>query len=179
VKLLKMLTTALFVVALLAMPYAVQAQTTSAQRYQLISSHCQQLHSLIDQLQRRDLVSRTNLGREYESIDNQLSALNTRIHNNNLDNQQFVDLLGQFNDAVTQFRDAYVHYDDGMNSLENINCQKDPVNFDAQLDQTRQLRDATGGAAERALAITSQYRDLTAQLQTTLPSSKKPTGATR
>lgn len=168
-----MLIAGLFAVVLCAAPYAAMAQTTAAQRYQLISSHCQELHSLIDQLQRRDLVSRTNLGREYESIDNQLTAFNTRLHNNNLDNQPFVQLLGQFNDAANQFRDAYVHYDDGLNALENINCQKDPVGFDTQLVQTRQLRDETEGAASRALAITGQYRDLTASLQETLPSSKK------
>lgn len=178
-KLLKTLAASLFAVALFALPYAAQAQTATAQRYQIISNHCQDLHNLIDQLQRRDLVSRTNLGREYESIDNQLSAFNTRIRNNNLDSQPFAQLLGQFNDAANQLREAYVHYDDGLNKLENIDCQKKPADFDAQLAQTRQLRDATEGAASRALAITGQYRDLVAQLQATLPSSNnKKAGGT-
>lgn len=172
-KLLKTLTASLFAVTLFALPYVAQAQTATAQRYQIISNRCQDLHNAIDQLQRRDLVSRTNLGREYESIDNQLSAFNTRVRNNNLDNQPFVQLLSQFQDASNQLRDAYVHYDDGLNKLESIDCQKKPADFDAQLTQTRQLRDETEGAASRALAITGQYRDLVAQLQSTLPSSAK------
>lgn len=177
-KLLKTLAVSLFAIALFAMPYTAQAQTVTAQRYQIITNHCQDLHNLIDQLQRRDLVSRTNLGREYESIDNQLNAFNTRIRNNNLDSQPFTELLTQFNDAANQLRDSYVHYDDGLNKLENIDCQKKPADFDAQLTQTRQLRDETEGAASRALAITGQYRDLVAQLQTALPSSSKK-GATQ
>lgn len=164
-----MLVAGLFAVAFFAMPYAAEAQTANAQRYQLISSRCQELHSLIDQLQRRDLVSRTNLGREYESIDNQLTAFNTRIHNNNLDNQPFVQLLTQFDDAANQFRDTYVHYDDSLNSLQNIDCQKNPADFDNQLTQARTLRSATEDAAQRAQDVLGQYRTLTQTLQTQLP----------
>lgn len=164
-----MLVVGLFSVALFALPYAAQAQTTTAERYQLISDHCQDLHNLVDQLQRRDLVSRTNLGREYESVHNQLTAFNQRIHNNNLDDQPFGQLLAQFDDAANQFRDAYVHYDDGLNKLENIDCQKNPAAFDAQLDQTRMLRDATESTANHAASITSQYRDLATALQQQLP----------
>lgn len=154
---------------LFALPFAAEAQTTAAQHYQLISGHCQDLHNLIGQLQRRDLVSRTNLGREYESIANQLAAFNQRVHNNNLDNQQFVQLLSQFDDAVNQLRDTYVHYDDGMNKLLQIDCQKNPTDFDTQLTQTRVQRDATEGAAQRALAVVGQYRDLVTALQAQMP----------
>jgi hypothetical protein len=169
VKSLRFLTVFLAACVLVALPFAARAEDITAERAQLISSHCKALHMLIDQLQRRDLVSRTNLGREYESVDKQLSAFNQRIHNNNINNQAYTQLLTQFRDATTQFRDTYVHYDDSINKLQAIDCQAHTADFDAQLTVTRSLRDATEGTITHAAALVGQYRDLAVQLPSQLP----------
>lgn len=152
-----------------AVPVTAQAQDPLAVRYQAISDRCQSLRLLLDELQRRDLVSRTNLGREYESVARLFGAFNQRVKNNNLNAQQFEQLTVDFNNAASQFRSAYVQYDDGLIALQQIDCKQKPAEFDAQLTRTRELRDATEGAATHAHAISGQYRTLMVQLQAELP----------
>jgi hypothetical protein len=155
--------------AVTAVPVAVHAQDATAVRYQAISDRCQSLHLLLDELQRRDLVSRTNLGREYESVARLFNAFNQRVKNNNLNVQPFEQLTSDFNAATSQFRTAYVEYDDSLIALQQIDCKEKPADFDAQLTRTRQLRDATEGAATYANAISGQYRTQMVQLQAELP----------
>lgn len=155
-----------------AVPVAVQAQDSSAVRYQTISDRCQSLHLLLDELQRRDLVSRTNLGREYESMARLFSAFNQRVKNNNLNVQPFEQLTQDFNNATSQFRSAYVEYDDGLIALQRIDCKEKPADFDAQLARTRELRDVTEGAATYANALSGQYRTQMVQLQSELPAAR-------
>lgn len=154
----------IFTIALAAVPLAVLAQS-SIDRQQLIVQRCSELETAIDQLQRRDLVSRTNLGREYESVSREMDALNQRLHANNLDNHAFLQLFSDFNNATSQFRDAYVHYDDGVSKLLGVNCQQHPQDFDTQLASVKDLRGAVDGAATRAASILGQYKTQISQLQ--------------
>jgi hypothetical protein len=155
-----------------AVPLAAQAQDATAARYQTISDRCQSLHLLLDELQRRDLVSRTNLGREYESVARLFTAFNQRVKNNNLSAQPFEQLAADFTAATSQFRSAYVQYDDSLIELQQIDCKDKPADFDAQLARTRELRDATEGAATHANAISGQYRTQMVQLQAELPPAR-------
>jgi oligoendopeptidase F len=157
---------------LLAVPFTARAQDAATARSQLIVMHCKEVRTLLDSLQRRDLVARTNLGHEYEATTKLLDAFAQRIHNNNVDDQPYQQLISQFAVATTQFRDAYVHYDDSMNTLKQIDCQIKPADFDAQLEQTRALRDTTEGASTHAAAIVGQYRDMMAALQAQFPASQ-------
>lgn len=162
----------IFTIAAVVVPVSVRAQDATAARYQAISDRCQTLHLLLDELQRRDLVSRTNLGREYESVARLFSAFNQRVKNNNQNAQQFEQLTSDFNSASAQFRSAYVQYDDGLIALQQIDCKDKPADFDAQLAKTRELRDITEGAATHANAIAGQYRTQMVQLQAELPAAK-------
>ena len=151
------------------MPHVIFAQEATTSRQQLIVGRCQALDTLLDQLQRRDLVSRTNLGREHENIARQLGAFNQRLRNNNHNAGPYEQLLGDLNRATTQFREAYVRYDDSMNSLRQIDCRTAPGDFELKLAETRALRDTTEGAITHAAAIVGQYRDTVMQLQVGLP----------
>ena len=155
--------------AVVMVPFAVNAQTALTARQQLIAQHCKELGTILDSLQRRDLVSRTNLGHEYEGTAKVLTAFSQRVRNNNLDQQPYEQLIAQFTDATTQFREAYVHYDDSLNTLKDIDCETKPGAFESQLVVTRSLRDTTEGASTHAAGIVGQFRALMMQLQTTLP----------
>lgn len=168
-KLIRFLTASLGLGALFLLPFAVQAQQVPSARDALISAHCVQLHNLVDQLQRRDLVARTNLGREYESIDKQLTAFTQRVENNRIDNQAYEVLLTQFRDATSQFRAAYVRYDDSITKLQQTNCQTEPAAFDAQLNSSRSLRDTVEGTVTHAAALLGQYREVVVTLPSQLP----------
>lgn len=155
---------ALAVVALIATPFVLRAQAPPTDRNQLIKERCQSFAGLIDQLQRRDLVSRTNLGREYETISKQLNAFNQRLRNNDFDAKPFEQASTQFTEATNAFRAAYVKYDDSLNKLLTIDCKTNPAAFDTQLVVARNLREATLAAASRASDLISQYRNLVQQL---------------
>lgn len=161
------------------MPLAALAESVAATRTELITQQCKQLHSLIDQQQRRDLVSRTNLGREYESVDKQIDAFAQRVHNNNISSTAYQQLVTQFRDATSQFRDAYVKYDDNVNKLQAINCQDRPADFDLQLTATRGFRDTVEGSVSHAAALLGQYRDMVVELPSQLPVPQTTSGATQ
>lgn len=154
------------------MPIVVHAQDAVAERNQIISERCESLKLLLDGLQRRDLVSRTNLGREYESSVRLFNAFTQRVKNNSLNYQPFEQLTSEFGTATTQFRSAYVQYDDTMIKLQDVDCKTKPADFDALLTRTRELRDATEGASTRANAIAGQFRTQMVQLQAELPPQK-------
>lgn len=150
-------------VALVIVPFVAYAQTPT-DRNRLIGEHCQSFAGLIDQLQRRDLVSRTNLGREYEAVNRQLNAFNQRLRNNDIDAKPFEQLTVQFTEATNAFRAAYVRYDDSLNKLLTIDCKTDPTAFDAQLATARSQREATLSAVNRAGEVIGQYRAQVQQL---------------
>ncbi len=154
---------------LVVTPVAVFAQPVFSARQQIISDRCQSISTLLDQLQRRDLVSRTNLGREHENIARQLSAFNQRMRSSNLNVIPYEQLLTQLNGATAQFREAYIRYDDHMNELRQVDCRTTLDLFEAKLAETRVLRDATEGAIVHAAALVGQYRDSLAQMQAQLP----------
>lgn len=158
-KLLRFVSLLAFITVPFALPALAHAQDSTATRNKLIVDHCKSVQTAIGSLQRRDLVSRTNLGREYESIGKELNAFGQRVRNNGFSTQQYDQLLSQLNDATAQFREAYVHYDDSLNALLSTNCQQKPGEFDTQLSTARNLRDITEGAASRAAAVVAQYRD--------------------
>ncbi len=166
----------ILVVALVATPVVALAQPVFSARQQLITDNCQSLGTLLDQQQRRDLVSRTNLGREHENIARQLSAFNQRMRSSNLNAVPYEQLLTQLNGVTTQFREAYIRYDDRMNELRQVDCRTAPDVFEVKLAETRVLRDATEGAIVHAAALVGQYRDSLAQIQAQLPPD---TGATQ
>lgn len=172
-KVFRFIAGAALLLGLCAAPFAAYAQDAATARNQIIASRCKEVRLLLDELQRRDLVSRTNLGREYESIAKLLSAFTQRVRNNNLQSQQFEQLLTQFSDATSQFRSAYVRYDDSLIKLQQTDCQAKPADFDTQLAKTRELRDATTGASTHAAAVTAQYRNLMVQMQAELPDQIK------
>lgn len=147
---------------LVCSPLAAAAQDT---RTQLIVDRCSQILSELSEVQRRDLVARTNMGREYENIDKQLTAFTQRVHNNNFNQQPFADTLTQYHDAVNQFRSAYVSYDDSMTELQNIDCKKQPADFSNKLQQTRTLRQAAQDHVAQINSALSHYHDLMEDLK--------------
>lgn len=159
----------MLVAVLVLFPVLAKAEDVFVGREQIIATRCQEVIGLLDQLQRRDLVSRTNLGREHETIARMLSAFNQRLEHNHLDALPYIRFLAEINSITTQFREAYVRYDDSMNELRTIDCRTKPAEFDAKLAHTRQARDATEGAVTHAAAVISQYRDMLAQMRASLP----------
>jgi hypothetical protein len=162
---------ALTAVALLAaVPPAVNAQTIfDAARLSAIQERCSVLQTSLDQLQRRDLVARTDHGHEYENLTRQINALSQRLRHNKLPTQTLDKPADDFKSAVAAFRQAYVSYDDSITILRQIDCQERVTDFARLLEETRVLRAKLGVEVTRGEEALKQYRKTLVELQTTLP----------
>ncbi len=162
------------VVAFLAVPLVAHSQDIlDASRLAAIQQRCTVLQTSLDQLQRRDLVARTNRGREYENVNRQISALITRLHHNNLSSTTFDVSVADFRAAVLAFRDAYVRYDDSMSALRQIDCNDRASDFAQSLEKVRVLRAGVGVEVTKGEKALGQFRKALLALQPTLP---KPSG---
>ncbi|MGH7196831.1 MAG: hypothetical protein ACREGJ_03670 [Candidatus Saccharimonadales bacterium] len=152
---------------LLLVPVAVNAENaTSPERAALIHDNCTNLKRLLQQQQRRDLVSRNNRGRGYESLVTQLEAFSDRLHYNKINADRHDRLLVDLKATVDRFRNAYLHYDATLTALIQADCQAKPADFGVLLDQTRSARQAIGNEVTKAEELTIEYRKAVTDLRT-------------
>lgn len=134
-------------------------------RLKTIQKRCEVLQTTLDQLQRRDLVSRTDLGREYESINRQISAFILRMNNNGMNTATLSGPTSDYRNAVIAFREAYIRYDNSMNDLRDIDCRAHAGDFANTLDVTYVLRASVGAEVARAKDALDRYRKAMVTLQ--------------
>lgn len=161
------------ILGFLAAPTAAfAANTLDPARLQAISQRCASIQGVVDQLQRRDLVARTNRGRSYEAQIKQIDALTTRLHNNNIPTQSLDGPAAEFKAMVDRFRAAYVAYDDRMTALRQIDCRNKPADFATALEEIRVRRQEVGAEVTRGEAALSRYREAVSQLRDSLPDAQ-------
>lgn len=150
----------------ISVPLAVSAQETQApERLAAIKTNCRTIKAELLQVQRRDLVARTNRGRGYEAVLKQMDSFQQRVRNNKLVTQPFDEALAAFKAATSAFRDAYIRYDDQLISLQQIDCQEKPDVFAAQLEEIKVMRAETAAAITDADEALAQYRQAVMTLQ--------------
>lgn len=152
--------------------FARAAEVLDPARLSLIKEHCTVLQTSLDQVQRRDLVARTNRGREYESIIAQLTALNQRLRNNDQPNKTLDDTLNNFKTMVDAFRENYVEYDNSMNALRQIDCRNHANDFALSLQRTAILRQQVGAEVTKGDTYLGVYRQAVVELQKSLTSKE-------
>lgn len=141
---------------------AVHAQVSQET---LVSERCSSIKIALDQQRRRDLVTRVNRGRAYQSLIDQLQALTNRVRNNQMSTQPFEQQQTILKQEFDAFRAAYSAYDDSLRTLVNTDCTAKPADFLAQLAQARQFR-AQVGNHEKIIADTlTRYREIIVNLQ--------------
>lgn len=163
----KIIGVAVLSVALFA-PAMATAQDAAAQRLTRIRDNCQALHEVIDLQRRRDLVARTNRGREYENLNKQIDAFGQRLRNNRIDSQRFDRLFDEFQQASTEFRGVYTRYDNSLQAMLQTDCQKDSQKFSQFLSDARVLRAQTSTAVVQADMVLAQYRQAMVDMQARL-----------
>lgn len=143
----------------LASPSVLAQEAISPARLMAISAKCDDLHFTLQKLQRSDAVSRTNMGREYENILDQLKALSDRLENNKINNAQFDALREELKSTIDAFRAAYIEYDNTLTSLRQIDCKTKPADFDLALQRTHGLRATIHAQTVTAEGIIARYRE--------------------
>jgi hypothetical protein len=160
---------ALLFMGLALVPSAASAATLDQQRLDAIRQHCTTIQTLLDQLQRRDLVARTNRGRAYEAQIKQIDALDKRLETNNIAAPELGLLSDQLKVVVDSFRAAYVAYDDNMTLLRKIDCRNNMQGFSLKLEEIRVLRQAVGVEVTRGEQALSEYRKAVVALRALVP----------
>jgi hypothetical protein len=148
--------------------FAQAADILDPGRLAIIQQQCTVLQTALDQLQRRDLVARTNRGREYESIITQLTAFSQRLRNNNKPSADLDKILNDFKTTVDNFRSGYIQYDNSMNALSEVDCRNHPADFAVDLQQTSILRQQVGAEVVRGEQHLASYRQAIVDLQAQL-----------
>lgn len=163
----------LFALALSFVPGSASAATLSPGRVSAISQQCAVIQTILDQLQRRDLVARTNRGRAYEAQIKQIDALSQRLRANNLSSELVDAPATTFKAVVESFRAAYVTYDDSMTVLRQIDCRVKPQEFALKLEEIKVFRHALGIEVTKGEDALGQYRAAVLSLRETLPEDKR------
>jgi hypothetical protein len=141
----------------------------SAQRLSAIQQRCTVLQTILNQLQRRDLVARTNRGREYEDMNRQIDAFSQRLRHNNISDASLTVSVTNFRTYVNTFREAYARYDDSMSNLLRSDCNGHTADFSDALAVSRVLRAAVGVQVTNVENALLAYRQAVVALQTQVP----------
>ncbi|HSE60960.1 MAG TPA: hypothetical protein VLA88_01540 [Candidatus Saccharimonadales bacterium] len=150
------------------LPVFAHAEVLDPARLSIIQEHCTVLQTSLDQVQRRDLVARTNRGREYESTLAQLTAFNQRLQNNGRPVKTLDDTLNNFKTMVDDFRTNYIAYDNSMNDLRQIDCRNHPADFALALQRTAILRAQVGAEVTKGEEYLGVYRQTVVEMQKSL-----------
>jgi hypothetical protein len=160
----------LLTLGLTCMPTFAYAQNVmDPERLGAMSQQCTIIKTILDQLQRRDLVARTNRGRSYEAQLKQIDALSKRLRANNVSTQTLDGPVATFHGIVDAFRAAYIVYDDRMTTLRQIDCRNKPEDFAAALEEIRVMRQAVGVEVSKGEEVLTQYRQAVVNLRSVLP----------
>jgi hypothetical protein len=150
---------------MLFFPAIVYAEVTADQRQETIRDRCEGIKATLDQLERRDLVSRINRGREYQNISGQVEALAARMRNNKLSGGQLEQQVADLKVTIDNFRATYNRYDNTVAGLIKMDCRAKPAEFGAQLDLARNLRAAVGVEVANINASLTRYREIVVSFQ--------------
>lgn len=165
---------AVFFACLVLVPVATHAAQTTLDpaRLDAIRHNCTVIQTILDQLQRRDLVTRTNRGRAYEAQIKQIDALQQRMVTNHITTTAIEPHIAQFKTGVETFRSAYVAYDDRMKAIRLIDCRDKPDVFATTLEEIRNLRRQLGAEVVKTENALAQYRQSLVDVRATLPDAR-------
>jgi len=164
-------------VALLALwvlqPVVAFAQaTTSLSNDQLnvVSKQCSGTQISLEQLQKRDAVSRINRGRAYDQLMTQTSAFNSRLTFNKVSVPDLVPLTGELQSHIDQFRAVSdKQYLEHLINATKFDCKAKPAEFYALILQVRDDRDKVVAEISKIDELMAKYREALVKYQGTLP----------
>lgn len=166
-------------ILLFLQPMLVSAQATelSQERLAEIKQGCGSAQISLQQLQKRDAVSRINRGRAYDQLVSQITAMNSRLAYNNVNLPELVAISKELQAHIDQFRFiADKQYLEHLVSAIKVNCKDKPAEFYTQLRQAREERDKVVSEVDSIDQLIATYRETLAKYQASLP---EPTGATQ
>jgi len=125
----------------------------------IIQQRCTNSQFILQQIEKREAVSRINRGRAYDQMLRQVSAMNSRFAYNKISAPELIQLTAQLQAAVDKFRANYDHYDSDLSNAMRLDCKNKPVDYYNTITQARADRDAVGDQVNAINDLMRQYRE--------------------
>ncbi|MDR2063249.1 MAG: hypothetical protein LBQ02_00450 [Candidatus Nomurabacteria bacterium] len=145
--------TTLSVIGYSSMGLALEGEKTA-----VIIGRCNEIKKNIKKLQVADANTRVALGREYENILTKLMTnMNSRLAQNHSSAGNLLETAAGFSNKLDLFRELYRNYDQKIETLLTINCEKDPAEFYETLEESRTKRSQVQAAHVELISIAEAY----------------------
>lgn len=140
---------------------AVSAQSASditSDKLDLIKNRCSSSQLALQQIEKRDAVSRINRGRAYDQMLRQVSALNSRFTYNKVSTPDLIQITSDLQSAVDTFRASYDKYDTDISDALKIDCKQKPADYYNTILKARDDRSSVGNKVNTITDLITQYR---------------------
>lgn len=148
-----------------AMVALAQSSDISQDKLNLIQQRCTSSQLALQQIEKRDAVSRINRGRAYDQLFRQVSAFNSRLAYNKISAPDLIDLTNHLQNAVNKFRDDFDQYDTDLSRAQQIDCRTKPADYYSQIIKARSDRIVVNDQIKVVSSIMAQYREAVIKLE--------------
>ena len=124
----------------------------------VIKSRCTNSQFALQQIEKRDAVSRINRGRAYDQMLRQVSAFNSRFAYNKISSPDLIQMTSDLQSAVDTFRANYDRYDTDLSDALKIDCKQKPADYYSMILKARDDRTAVGEEVNKIVDLIAQYR---------------------
>lgn len=154
------------VALLLMVPIAMHTTTVGAQdagtdeHLEKIRQNCVTAQVTMQRVQQSDLATRINFGRAYDSLMTKLmEPLNSRmVASRATIAPALAEKTTELEVSVETFRDHYVEYTTTLNGAIRTDCQKNPAQFYATTQRSKELRTQLANDIKMLKQVTSSYQ---------------------
>ena len=135
-----------------------QSADISSDKLDIVRSQCSSSQFALQQIEKRDAVSRINRGRDYDQMLRQVSAFNSRFAYNKISSPDLIQLTANIQSAVDAFRANYDTYDTDLSDAMKIDCKQKPADYYNMIVKARDDRNSVGDQVTKIADLMSQYR---------------------
>ena len=136
-----------------------QSESLSNEMLDTIRARCSSSQFALQQIEKRDAVSRINRGRAYDQMLRQLSAFNSRFAYNKISSPDLIQYTTELQDAIDAFRTSYDRYDTDITNALKVNCKEKPSEYYAVILKAREDRNTVGAQVSKIEELTAKYRE--------------------
>jgi len=137
---------------------AQSSSDVSADLIETIRARCSNSQFALQQIEKRDAVSRINRGRSYDQMLRQVSAFNSRFTYNKINEPKLVEITSSLQKGVDEFRASYDHYDTDISDALKVNCRDKPAEYYAVIVRAREDRNTVGQQVQKIEQLMQDYR---------------------
>lgn len=145
-----------------------QSSDVTQEKFDTIQQRCTSSQLAVQQIEKRDAVSRINRGRAYDQMLRQVSAFNSRLAYNKISAPDLIGLTNQMQTAVNKFRDAFDQYDTDLSHSLQVDCKTKPAEYYNLIIKAREDRKIVNDQIKTISDLMNQYRDAVIKFKDTL-----------